>query len=127
MAIYANPFPIYQPSMRIVSAISKANPASVTTTFAHQYVTGTVVRLDIPAGFGMTQANQQFGDITVTSPTTFTIAIDTSLFDTFVVPTYTLLPSGTVVSLQQAQCVPIGELNLQLNAAVQNVLPYSAT
>lgn len=127
MAIYANPFPTYQPSMRIISAITNANPAAVTTTFAHQYVTGTVVRLDIPSGFGMTQANQQFGDITVTSPTTFTIAIDTTMFDTFVVPTYTLLPSGTVVSLQQAQCIAIGELNSQLNAALYNVLPYSAT
>jgi len=124
MAILANPFPTYQPSMRIISAITNAFPAQVTTTFAHQYVTGTIVRLDIPNGFGMTQANQLFGLIVVTSPTTFSIAIDTTMFDTFVIPTYTLLPSGLVISQQQAQSTPIGEDNNMLTAAVQNVLPY---
>lgn len=127
MAILAYPFPTFQPSMRIISAITKANPALVTTTFAHQYVTGTIVRLDIPIGFGMVQANQLFGPIEVTSPTTFLITIDTTDFDVFSIPTYTLLPSGVVVSRQSATVVPIGELNGQLNAAVYNVLPYPAT
>lgn len=124
MAILAIPFPTYQPSMRIITAITNANPAQVTTSFAHQYVTGTIVRLDIPLGFGMTQANQLFGPIAVTSPTTFSIAIDTTMFDTFVVPSSTLLPSGITTPLQQAQAVPFGELNGQLNAALNNVLPY---
>jgi len=127
MAIHANPFPTYQPSMRIITAITQAVVATVTTSFAHQYVTGTTVRLDIPTGFGMTQLNQKVAEIVVTSPTTFTIPIDTRFYDAFVVPTYTLLPSGLTVSLQQAQVVPIGENNSILTAAVQNVLPYPAS
>lgn len=120
MAIPAQPFPIYQPSMRIISAITNADPALVTTTFNHQYLTGTIVRLVIPPGFGMTQANQLYAPITVTGDTTFTIAIDTTYFDVFVTP------ASFPLSYQSAQAVPIGEDNDMLTAAVQNVLPYSA-
>jgi hypothetical protein len=113
MPILAFQHPIFQPAMRIIAAITNANPASVTTTFAHQYITLTIVRLDIPIGFGMTQANQLFGTIIVTSPTTFTINIDTTQFDVFVVP------AGTE---QYAQVVPIGEDSSTLKAATLNVL-----
>lgn len=113
MTILANPNPIFQPAMRIIAAITNAFPASVTTTFAHQYKDLTVVRLDIPVGFGMQQANQLFGTILVTSPTTFTIDIDTTPFDAF------SIPAGTS---QAAQVVPIGEDNSTLKAATLNVL-----
>ena len=116
--------PIYQPAMRIISAITNATTVTVTTSFAHLYVSGTIVRFDIPVGFGMEQINQQFGPITVTGSTTFTMPIDTTNYDVFQIPSYALLPSGIVVSLQQAQCVPIGELSGQLTAAVQNTLPH---
>lgn len=118
---FANPRPTYQPSMRVIANITNAFPATVTTTFAHQYITGTIVRLDIPVSAGMVQANQQFGPITVTGSTTFTIPIDTTEYDTFTLPT-TFPPA-----YQDAQSVPIGEDNDMLTAAVQNVLPYPAT
>ena len=118
---YANPFPTYQPSMRVIAAITKSFPATVTTTFAHQYLSGTIIRLDIPLSGGMTQANQMFGPITVTGSTTFTIPIDTTYFDTFTVPT------AFPPAYQDSQAVPIGEDNDMLTAAVQNVLPYPAT
>jgi hypothetical protein len=121
MAILANPFPTFQPSMRIISAITNSFPAVVTTTFAHQYITGTIVRLDIPPLFGMQQANQAFGPISVTSPTTFSIPIDTTYYDPF-------SPSSEYpYSQQYAQAVPFAESNGMLTAAVQNVLPYKAT
>lgn len=113
MTILANPNPIFQPAMRIIAAITNAFPASVTTTFAHQYYTLTIVRLDIPVGFGMHQANQLFGTIIVTSPTTFTIDIDTTFFDTF------FIPAGAE---QAAQVVPFAEDNSTLKAATLNVL-----
>jgi len=119
--ILAIPFPTYQPSMRIITNITNASPAVVTTSFAHQYLTGTIVRLDIPKGFGMVQANQLFGDITVLSPTTFSIPINTIYFDQF------MISNVFPYSYQSAQSVPIGENNNMLTAAVQNVLPYSAT
>lgn len=121
MSILAFPNPIFQPAMRIVTGITNANPASVTTSFDHLYLTGLIVRLDIPLGFGMQQANQLFGPIIVTSPTTFDIAIDTTLFDAFSVPvTYPL-------DAQSAMSVPFAEISSLLTSAVQNTLPHLAT
>ncbi len=118
MTILAFPNPIYQPAMRIVTAITNAFPASVTTSFNHLYLTGSIVRLDIPLGYGMQQVNQKFGPITVTSPTTFTIDIDTTQFDAFSVAT--TFPYNE----QYAQCVNVGERSEFLNSAVRNTLPH---
>lgn len=121
MAIYAIENPTYQPAMRIISAITNANPALVTTTFAHDYITGEIVRIVIPripynaTGFGMGQINEQEGTITVTGDTTFTININTSTYDTFSNP-------GNFD--QQPQVIPIGEISEILTAATENVLPY---
>jgi len=116
MSILAFPNPVYQPAMRIIQSISNAPLAVVTTTFAHLYITGTIVRLDIPLGFGMQQMNQQFGPIIVTGSTTFSIPIDSTFYDAFSAPiTYPL-------DAQYAQVVPIGENNDILTAAVINVL-----
>jgi hypothetical protein len=121
MAYQAQTFPVYQPAMRIIASISNANPAVVTTTFAHQYLTGTIVRLNFPPGYGMEQANQLTGEIVVTGSTTFSINIDTTFFDPFMIPA--TFPDDT----QYAQVVPIGENSLTLRAATVNSLPYSAT
>ena len=118
MAFEAQQFPIFQPSMRLVTAITNAESASVTTSFAHQYVDGTIVRFDIPSGYGMPQIDRQFGEIVVTSPTTFTVTLDTTSYQPFVLPA--LYPNVA----QFAQVVPIGSANRTLAPAKQNVLPY---
>ncbi|MGD0331228.1 MAG: hypothetical protein ABSB40_12435 [Nitrososphaeria archaeon] len=115
--IPAYPHPQFQPAMRIITAITNGFPAVVTTSFAHNYLTGLVVRLDIPDDYGMVQANQQFGPITVLSDTTFSIPIDTTFFDAFVVP------SSAVISTL-AQAVPMAEVSSQLYQAVRDVAPY---
>lgn len=122
MAILALERPVFKPAMRIISSITNSLPAIITTTFDHGYISGTIVRFDIPPGFGITQLNQQFGPIEVTGPTTFTVPIDTTYYDTFVIPLNPFLTPPT--SDQQAQVVPIGEINSILTAAVTNVLPY---
>jgi len=109
--------PIFQPAMRLISAITNANPAVVTTTFNHLYISGTIVRLDIPFACGMQQANQLTGAILVLSPTTFSISIDTTLMDAFSIPVGLSYQINTA-----AQVVPIGEINDILTAAVQNTL-----
>lgn len=124
MSVEAIQYPTYQPAMRIVTAITRATEALVTTSFAHQYVDGIILRLLVPWNFGMTKANGRAGEITVVSPTQFTITIDTTLFDPFVIPPDIVLPDGTPTQVQYAQCVPFGELNEMLTAAVRNVLPY---
>jgi hypothetical protein len=120
---YDYPFPVFQPSMRLITAITNANPASVTTDIPHQYVNNMVVRLDIPPAFGMIQANQLTGTIFITGSTTFLISIDTTEFQAFVTPP---LPNPSLSSC--AQVVPIGSVTgtLDLGPAVKNVLPYGA-
>lgn len=109
--------PIFQPAMRIIASISQAHQAVVTTTFDHLYVSGTIVRLDIPPADGMQQADQFVGPIIVTSPTTFTLPLDSTMFTAFAIP---VSPSPHVNTC--ALVVPIGEESLQLNAAVVNTL-----
>lgn len=122
---YAVPFPTFQRAMRNILTITQDENALVTTTFDginpgnHQYSTGLIVRLYVPYGFGMVQANELYGPITVINDTQFTIPIDTTSFDAFVVPTYQPGNFGT-----PAQSVPIGEVNDILTQATQNVLPY---
>jgi hypothetical protein len=113
-ACFAVEYPIYQPAMRIIQAISKSNPAVITTTFAHQYTSGIIVRLDIPLSNGMQQIAGVTYPITVTGLTTFTVPIDSTSFVTF-------------VDTNCASVIPIGETNDMLTNATRNVLPYPAT
>lgn len=117
MSIQAQQFPVFQPAMRIITGITNGYPCTITTSFDNSYVTGTIVRIDIPVGFGMQQLNQQTAPITVINSTQFTIPIDTTFYDTFVVP------AG---NKQYAQSIAMAENNDILTAAVQNVLPYVA-
>ena len=116
---YAQQFPVFKPAMRLIASITRSNPATVTTTFAHGYQTGTIVRLDIPPADGMQQANGMTGTITVTGATTFTIDLNTTLFDPFSIP---VSPDPHLNTC--AQVVPIGEVNSTLIASTVNVLPY---
>lgn len=122
---YAVVNPTFQPAMRNILSITQAEEALITTTFDgiipgdHDYLTGLIVRLIVPDGFGMVQANELYGPITVTSSSTFTIPINTTSFDPYVVPAYNPGHFGT-----PGQVVPIGEINELLNQSTENVLPY---
>lgn len=113
--------PIFQPAMRLIASITKSPTAIVTTTFAHQYKTGTIVRLDIPPADGMQQANGFAGQIFVLDSITFAMLLDTTNFDEFAIP---VSPPPYINTC--AMVVPIGEISSILTAAVQNVLPYPA-
>lgn len=114
---YAYQHPVYGPAMRIIASITNAAAPVVTTTFAHGYISGTIIRFDFPQSVGMPELNQQTFPITILSPTTFTIPVDTTLFQPFSIP-MTGSPFVNICALS----VPIGELNSQLNAAVVNQL-----
>jgi len=125
---YAEQFPMFQRAMRNILSITQEENALVTTTFDginpgnHQYSTGLIARLYVPDGFGMTQVNELSGTITKVNDTQFTIDIDTTNFDAFVVPDYQPGAFGT-----PAQVVPVGQINSILTQATQNVLngvPY---
>lgn len=116
---YANPNPIFQPAMRLIAEISQANPAEVTTTFAHQYVSGTIVRLDIPEADGMQELASTIWPITVTGSATFTVPVNSTTFSAFAIPEDAPRHVFTC-----AQVVPIGEITSTLAAATKNVLPF---
>ena len=107
--------PTYMPAMRIITAITQAEEAVITTSFAHGYVNGTIVRLYIPDGFGMWNINGLVFTILIVDNTSFRISIDTRYFDPFIVP---------VGTQQRAQVIPIGSEGQNYSPAVQNVLPY---
>ena len=115
---FAQMHPVFQPAMRLIASITNAVVPTVTTTIAHNYKTGTIVRLDIPPADGMQQLNQQTCPIIVTGTTTFTIPIDTTAFDPFSIDEM----ANVHVNIC-ALVVPIGETNDILTAATQNVLP----
>lgn len=107
--------PPNQPALRFIANITNANPALVTTTINHLYASGIVVRLYIPQDFGMVQANQLFGAITVVNATQFYIDIDTQTFDVYNNP-------GTNLA-RAAMVVPIGEITSDFSSPFTNVLP----
>ncbi len=124
---YSYPFPVFQPAMRVIAAItpntfSPTVATTVTTTLNHQYQPGIIVRFDIPLLFGMQQLNQQVGTIlTIPTPTTFTIDLPTASFDSF------SIPSSFPPSYQDAQVVPVGEINDSISNAFRNILPHNGT
>lgn len=114
----------FVPSSSVLLAIFKGYPTIVVTYTPYNFVNGTIVRLTISPDCGMPQINQQTGPITVVDATTFTIPINSTLYDDFVIPENPADPGHTFP--QQQPCsfvVPIGELNAQLNMAVKNILP----
>jgi hypothetical protein len=112
---YAVADPTFQPALRLINAITNAHAAVVTTSFAHNYLDGMIVRFYVPDGYGMRQINQKTGTIIVLGSDSFSVDIDSLSFDPF------LLPNPTPV--QEASVVPIGEINSILRAATRNVLP----
>jgi len=114
---YANPSPTYQRAMRLISDITNAEEAVITTTFDHDYETGDIVRLMVPRANGMYEANQLVGTITVTSTTEFSIDINTTDFNAF-----TSIPNPSPLVNSCAHVVPVGEINSKLTSATQNVL-----
>ena len=108
--------PMFQPAMRLIAAITNANPMAITTTFDHLYQTGTIVRLVIPEACGMQEANGLYGPITVTGVTTFTLPFSSISFAPFSIP-----GAPDPHDFTCAQILPVGEINSMFSAATQNV------
>ncbi len=113
--------------MRTIAAISNGFPALVTTAVANPYMTGQIIRLDVPLSFGMVQLSnldpdQRKAPIVVVNSTQFTIPIDTTNFAPFVIPPDQDYPVGPAAQAQYAQAVPVGEITSTLLAATQNIL-----
>lgn len=82
-----NPNFPWLPKETFISSITKGNPCIVTTTAAHGYSDGLIVRVSFPStgsnNFGMSAINGLSGVILVLSPTTFSVSINTLNFEPF--------------------------------------------
>lgn len=88
----------FTPIRRLLSAVTNATQAVVTTSTNHGYVTGDWVRLIVPGAYGMAIDYEQ-SEITVLSNTQFQTTVDTSYRLPFVAP---------AAPFTAAQVVPIG-------------------
>lgn len=111
------PGPTYAPYVNVIASITQAKTPTVITTFDHGYPDGTVVRFQIPPALGMQQLTGQTSPILVTGTTTFTINIDTTLFDPFAIP-----GSPNIHVDICGLIVPIGSRNDTLAPAEHNAL-----
>lgn len=80
--------PRFAPQKNWVTGITAANPMVVTLSLTHGLAVDDMVRLSVPAAFGMTQADGLSGKVTAvsTANNTVTLDIDASAFDAFVFP-----------------------------------------
>jgi len=115
---YALVSPTYEPALRLISDITNATNTVVTTSFDHGYLAGLIVRITVPEEFGMRQLDKLVGTIIeVPTSDTFTLDIDTTLFDVFNFPDPEPWYINTYPSV-----APIGEINSSLIQATKNVL-----
>ena len=116
MPCYANPTPLFLPAMRIVLDITNGFPTIVTTSFAHNYQDGDIVRLLIPKWAGIQQINNMTGTVTVIDTFNFSLPIDSTFFDTMLV-----VPPVIPDAYTCPQVVPFAEINSILSSAVHNI------
>ena len=106
----------YQPSRFVISNISLGATTTVTTSVAHNYVVGQLVRLLIPASFGCYQLNETQGYV-LSVPTTTSIEISINSLTN--VNQYIASSDST-----KAQILAIGDINsgqTNTNGIVSNI------
>jgi len=110
------------PSSLLITAITQASPMVITVSIgnaaseANTYIPGMAIKLFVPITCGMFQANNLIGTITAVNGLKFTLNIDSSQFDAF------LVPSG--LSQSPASISPNGSRNLQYNNDNVDSVPF---
>ncbi len=103
------------PGFLVITAITQTNPMVVTITDSDEntYIAGQAVYLSVPASYGMFQANALTGSILAINSTNFTLNIEATQFDAFVVP--------ATGKEQPATMSPAGSRNLQYSNSSNRV------
>ncbi|MGJ0429584.1 hypothetical protein [Methylobacter sp.] len=119
--------PTFSPRIGIITAITRANGATIQTSLPITFVVGQSVRIIIPPparatmtspayNYGMPEINEMLATVVFVNPALpnfFRTDIDSRFFQPF-----TYQPNAT----QLAQAVPVGELNSHLDGAWRNIL-----
>jgi len=112
------------PSSLVITNITQSAPMVVsvaignTTTEANTYIVGMAIRLFVPVTYKMYQANNLVGTITAINGLDFTLNLDSTLFDAFVIP------SGNVE--QPATIAPNGSRNYQYTNDSSLAVPFQS-
>lgn len=99
---------IFQPAKTMITAITQATQAQVTTSIPHNLTVGAEVDFVVPSQFGMIQLNSIVTSgvpaivVSIVDAFNFTINVNTSGFTAFAFPVTTAVP------FTQAQVVPVG-------------------
>jgi len=94
----------FRPKEYNIDSITNGVTTLVTTTTAHDYVVGQLVRLLISQIFGARQFNEQTAYvINIPSNTSITLALDSSSFDLF--------HANPALDTTQPQVVAVGDVN----------------
>lgn len=109
--------PIFYPRRRVITSITQATEAVVTTSVTHGYLVGQEVRFLVNSTSGMTEINNLIGTIvavdTSTTVNSFTVNINSSAFTAFA------FPVTSANAFTPAIVVPVGENTAE--AISQNV------
>ena len=100
---------IFIPSSLDITAITNSYPMVITVsvnpvTESNTYRQGQLVKLNVPYSYGMFQADGLTGQIIAVVGNNITVDIDSTLFDTFIVPLNS--------AIQPASIAPAGSRNL---------------
>ena len=116
--------PVIQiPSALEITAISQSLPMTITVQVdnaasqVNTYIVGMAVKLFVPYNFGMFQANNLVGTITAISGSVFTLNLDSSQFDPFVIP---------ATGEQPATIAPNGSRNYQFTNGSNQAVPFQS-
>ena len=98
------------PGMLLISAITNTNPAiiSIINSIYNTYVVGQLVHLNVPASYGMLEADQKTIQITEINAFDFTVDMNSTQFSPFVAPNPLSLPTPS----QFSSLSPGGSKNL---------------
>lgn len=94
--------PDFTPKMKLVTNVTNAVEPTVTTSSAHGYTANQVVFMYVPETYGMRIVYREAKIVNITGLNTFTINIDTTLYDNFVIP--------GLIRFTPAQVCPVSEL-----------------
>jgi hypothetical protein len=110
----------FLPMIRQIRSISNSNPAVVTTSTDHGYVSGLSVRIFVPYNPVMENIQNRIFQITPLTANSFSIAFDSTLLSPFLAPGPAVVGIGGS-SNQFPQCIPVGEFD-SLASATDNVV-----
>lgn len=112
----------YQPARRWITGITAAASAVITLSVTHNYTVGDIIKVRVPAGWGMTQIDGLEGEVTAidTTNNTITTDINSAAFTAFAFPTSAVAAAG----ISFPEVVPVGEIATQLDNPIDNTSLY---